>query len=201
MPSTSTSSGLFGSAVPDGFGYREDVISQAEERGLLDVIERLEFSPVAMRGVVAKRRTAHFGWTYGYYARRTEPGPPLPDFLLNVRGRFAAWAGLDAELFAEALVTEYPPNATIGWHRDAPAFGDVVAGQSLRTTCRMKFRPYVSPSEVRTGNPPRRTTHEVDLAPRSGYLMAGAARRDFEHSIPAVSETRYSITFRTLRGR
>ena len=201
MPAPSTSPGLFAPAVPAGFDYLEDFISPAEERDLLDVIEGLPFSPVVMRGAVARRRIAHFGWTYGYYARRTEPGPPLPAFLRPVRARVAAWAGVDDEVFVEALVTEYPPGATIGWHRDAPVFGDVVAGLSLRTACRMKFRPYVSPSAVRDANLPRRTTHEVELAPRSGYLMADAARRNFEHSIPAVSATRYSITFRTLRGR
>ena len=192
---------LFTPAVPAGFEYRDDFISPAEERALLDLIEPLQFSPVVMRGVVAKRRIAHFGWTYGYYDRRTEPGPPLPGFLLSVRARFAAWAGIDAGSFVEALVTEYPPDATIGWHRDAPVFGEVVAGLSLRAACRMKFRPYVSPSAVGDTNSPRRTTHEVELAPRSGYLMAGAARRDFEHSIPAVDHLRYSITFRTLRAR
>jgi alkylated DNA repair dioxygenase AlkB len=29
-------------------------------------------------------------------------------------------------------------------------------------------------------------------------MMAGPARLDWEHSIPAVEETRYSITFRTM---
>ena len=192
---------LFAPAVPEGFAYREAFISCAEERALLDAIEPLPFSQVVMRGAVAKRRTAHFGWTYGYYARRSEPGPPLPEFLLPVRGRVAEWAGISAELFVEALVTEYPPNATIGWHRDAPVFGDVVAGLSLRTSCRMKFRPYVTPSGVHGADGPRRTTHEIELAPRSAYLMTGSARKGFEHSIPAVVGTRYSITFRTLHGR
>ena len=190
---------LFTPVVPAGFAYRDDFISPAEERALLDAIEPLPFSQVLMRGAVAKRRIAHFGWTYGYYARRTEPGPPLPLFLAPVRERFADWAGIPAELFVEALVTEYPPDATIGWHCDAPVFGDVVAGLSLRTSCRMKFRPYVSPSAARNADGPRRTTHEIELAPRSAYLMTGAARKVFEHSIPAVRATRYSITFRTLR--
>lgn len=192
---------LFAPAVPEGFEYREDFISRAEECRLLDVIQRLQFSQVVMRGAVAKRRTAHFGWTYGYYSRRSQPGPPLPPFLLPVRASLAEWAGIDARLFVEALVTEYPPDATIGWHRDAPVFGDLVAGLSLGSMCRIRFRPYFSPSDVRAGNPPRRTTHEIGLAPRSGYLIGGAARREFEHSIPAVVSTRYSITFRTLRGR
>ena len=192
---------LFTPAVPDGFKYRDAFISHAEERSLLDAIEPLPFAQVVMRGVVARRRTAHFGWTYGYFSRRTEPGPPLPPFLVPVRARFAEWAGINAELFVEALVTEYPPGATIGWHRDAPMFGDVVAGLSLGASCRMKFRRYVSPSAVRDAEGPRRTTHQIVLAPRSGYVMAGAARRQFEHSIPAVTSPRYSITFRTLRSR
>jgi alkylated DNA repair dioxygenase AlkB len=78
-------------------------------------------------------------------------------------------------------------------------FGDVIAGISLLSPSRMKFRPYMSPGDTRTG-PPRRTTHEIDLAPRSAYLMTGSVRRDYEHSIPAVDGLRYSITFRTLRG-
>jgi alkylated DNA repair dioxygenase AlkB len=45
----------------------------------------------------------------------------------------------------------------------------------------------------------RRTTHEITLAPRSGYLITGLARNGYEHSIPATAALRYSITFRTLR--
>jgi len=201
MAAPSRTPHLFAPAVPDGFEYSDDFISAAEERELLDVIARLEFSQVAMRGVVARRRIAHFGWTSGYYSRRSEPGPPLPGFLLPVRARFAEWARITAELFVEALVTEYPAGATIGWHRDAPVFGDVVAGLSLQAPGRMKLRPYLSPAAVQAAASPRRTTHEIELAPRSGYLIAGAARREFEHSIPAVAATRYSITFRTLRAR
>src|SRR5687767_9730045 len=192
---------LFSPSVPDGFEYRQNFISPAEERDLLDAIEPLPFSQVVMRGVVAKRRTAHFGWTYGYYARRSEPGPPLPEFLLPVRARCAEWAGIDAERFVEALVTEYPPGSAIGWHRDAPVFGDVVAGVSLLAACRMKFRPYVSPAAVRATDRMRRASHEIELVRRSGYLIAGATRREFEHSIPAVASRRCSITLRTLRAQ
>ena len=191
---------LFGNAdVPPGFLYRPDLITVAEERKLLAVISALEFSAVEMRGVVAKRRTVHFGWTYGYYSRRSEPGEPLPEFLLPLRVRMAEWAGLRPEVFEEALLTEYPPAAPIGWHRDAPMFGDVVGGISLRSACRMKFRPYVNPADAARLRQPRRATHEVELAPRSGYLIGGVSRRDYEHSIPPVGRTRYSITFRSVR--
>jgi len=183
--------------VPEGFSYRPDFLSVDEEASLLASIGELTFSRVEMRGVVARRRTAHYGWTYTYTARQSEPGEPIPSFLLPVRERAAAGMELDADALAEALVTEYPAGAPIGWHRDAPMF-DEIAGISLGGACRMKFRPYVSPKDVsRYG--PRRTTHEIELAPRSAYLIRGVARRDFEHSIPPVERTRYSITFRTVR--
>jgi alkylated DNA repair dioxygenase AlkB len=183
--------------VPAGFLYRAAFVTAAEERQLVQDIERLDFKRVEMRGAVARRRIAHFGWTYGFDSRRREPGEPVPPFLIPLRLRAADWAGIATQDFAEALVTEYPPGATIGWHRDAPPFGDVIAGVSLLGRSRMRFRPYVSPKDQR--GLPRRATHEIELEPRSAYVISGEARRDFEHSIPAVESLRYSITFRTLR--
>lgn len=185
-------------SYPEGFHYRDEFVSVEHERALIAAIEQLEFAQVEMRGVAARRRTVHYGWTYGYYSRRTETGPPLPAFLLPLRDQLAVWAGIDPEAFVEALVTEYPKGAPIGWHRDAPMFGDVIAGVSLMAASRMKLRPYVSPKHAELATP-RRTTHEMELAPRSAYLLTGPARRDFEHSIPAVAALRYSVTFRTLR--
>ena len=182
--------------LPPGFEYGPDFVTFAEEQQLLSAIEQIQFSQVVMRGGIAKRRTSHYGWTYGYERRETEPGPPIPEFLWDVRARMAKWAALGPDAFAEALITEYPAGAPIGWHRDAPMFGDV-AGISLAASCRMKFRPYVSPRDARDAGV-RRTTHEVELAPRSAYLIRGNARRDFEHSIPPVEKRRYSITFRTV---
>lgn len=184
-------------ALPSGFEYRADFLSQAEERELLREIAHVQFDRVEMRGVVARRRTAHYGYNYGFERRNAVAGVPIPGFLTSIRARVASWAGVDDEAFAEALITEYPEGAPIGWHRDAPMFGDV-AGISLSAACRMKFRPYVSPKDVpQVGT--RRTTHEIELAPRSAYLIRGEARSDFEHSIPPVARKRYSITFRTLR--
>src|SRR5476649_2306535 len=34
--------------------------------------------------------------------------------------------------------------------------------------------------------------------PRSAYIMAGAARTDWEHGLPPARARRYSLTFRTL---
>lgn len=176
--------------APSGFLYHADVLSPTDETALLARVRDIEFSTVEMRGQVARRRTAHFGWLYGYESWRITPGPPLPEFLLPLRERVAALAEVDAATLAEILVTEYPAGAAIGWHRDAPQFG-VVIGVSLLSPCRMRFQ---------RGRGAERETRAVALEPRSAYVLRGEARQQWQHSIPSVRTPRYSITFRTLRG-
>ena len=191
-------SSLFEPDAPSGFHYRDDFISADEERALIDDIDRIEFDTFEMRGVVAKRRVAFYGMSYD---ERSYPERPIAEFLLPVRARLAQWAGVEPDDFVMALINEYRAGAPIGWHRDAPQY-DITAGVSVLSSCRMRLRPYVSPSKQRSPQATRRkTTHEITLAPRSAYLITGAARQEFEHSIPAVDRLRYSITFRTLRRK
>ena len=192
------SASLFDADVPSGFRYTRDFISVEEEITLAHGISQVEFSTFEMRGVVARRRLAFFGRSYDGGGER--PSPPLPQFLLRLRDTIAAWAHIDSDAFAMALINEYPPGAPIGWHRDAPQY-DVVAGVSLLSACRMKFRPYVPPHAQAAMQGRRRTaTHEITLEPRSAYLMTAESRSAYEHHIPAVTTKRYSITFRTLRS-
>ena len=186
---------LFDVDVPDGFRYRDDFISGDEESLLAEAIARLEFSTFEMRGVVARRRVVFFGRSYDATGAVTSP---LPSFLVSLRDKVAVWAGLEASAFAMALVNEYPPGAPIGWHRDAPQY-DIVAGVSLLSPCRMKFRPYVGQNAQGQTQGRRRATHEIALERRSAYLIAGESRTAYEHHIPGVSALRYSITFRTMR--
>jgi hypothetical protein len=186
---------LFTPDTPPGFQYRDDFISAAEETALAAHIAGVEFSNFAMRGVVAKRRVAFFGASYD---RGDAPAPPIPDFLRPLIDRAAAWAGVAPDAFAMALINEYRAGAPIGWHRDAPQY-DIVAGISLISPSRMRFRPYVSPGAIDASTGRRTMTHEIVLNPRSAYLMTGEARNGYEHSIPPVAELRYSLTFRTLR--
>jgi alkylated DNA repair dioxygenase AlkB len=148
-----------------------------------------------MRGVVARRRVAFFGASYD---RSDQPSPPIPGFLFALRDRLAAWAQVDPHAFAMALINEYRPGTPIGWHRDAPQY-DIIAGVSLLSSCRMRLRPYVSPAQAAAQNIRRKTTHEIELLPRSAYVIRDAARSGYEHSIPEVGALRYSITLRTLR--
>lgn len=187
---------LFGADLPRGFHYRDDFLEKDEERALLAAVTAVAFEDFEMRGVIARRRVAFFGQAYD---RETAAGP-LPDFLDPLRARVAAWAGIRAEAFTMALINEYRPGAPIGWHRDAPQY-DIVAGVSLLSECRMRFRPYRAPDSA-VSNPVRRSaSHEITLARRSAYLMTGDSRSLYEHHIPAVRHLRYSVTFRTLRNR
>ena len=182
---------LFEVDGPPGFHYRQDFVSDADERLLLKAIASVAFSDFEMRGVIARRRVAFFGQAYD----RAAAGP-LPAFLLPLRARIAHWSGIDSEAFAMALINEYRPGTPIGWHRDAPQY-DIVAGISLLSACRMRFRPYRSPSAPAPSR--RSATHEMVLDRRSAYLMTGASRQAYEHHIPPVAQLRYSVTFRTLR--
>lgn len=177
---------------PEGLIYVPEFMTEAEERELLERVRAVSYSEIRMRGHVARRRTAHFGWLYGYESWKVDPGPPMPDFLLPLRARCAELMEEPPEQLVEALLSEYTPGATIGWHRDAPMFGPKVVGVSLGSTCRMRFQ---------RGKGEERRTFEVELQPRSAYVLSGEARSEWQHSIPAVKLTRYSITFRTLRER
>jgi alkylated DNA repair dioxygenase AlkB len=153
-------------------------------------VRAIEFSEIKMHGVAARRRAAHFGFDYAYDSAAIAPGPPFPDFLLALAERLALLAGVEPDQLVEALATEYPPGAPIGWHRDAPQFGIVVA-VSLVSPCRFRFR-YGSSG---------RASATLTVEPRSAYLLSGAARSKWQHSIAPAKELRYSITFRTLRAK
>jgi alkylated DNA repair dioxygenase AlkB len=181
--------------LPDGFLYVADAITIDAERTLIAWCATLPFAAVRMRGYVGKRRTVHFGVEYGFDSRRGNDAPPIPGVLLPLRDRAGELAAIDPASFTEALVTEYAAGAAIGWHRDAPMFGAAVVGFSLASPCRMRFRRGVDPRAAVVERA------SIVLEPRSAYLLAGAARSEWQHSIPGVDALRYSITFRTLRRR
>jgi DNA oxidative demethylase len=179
------------SEEPEGIVYAPDLLSVEEEAGLLGELEALRFDPIVLHGQAAKRTGRHYGLDYDYESRTPKPGEPVPDWLLPLRARAAELAGHDPEELVEILVQRYPPGATIGWHRDAPAF-ETVVGVSLGGSARLRFQ---------RGKRERRRVWEVLLEPRSGYVLSGEARSSWEHSIPPAKELRHSITFRTLRNR
>jgi len=157
---------------------------------LLRAIEPIEFEDFVMRGQSARRTVRHFGWRYSFDRRSLQPTDPLPAPFDFVRERAEQLAGVEPGEFEQALLTRYPAGATIGWHRDAPPFGPTVAGISLAAPCRMRLRRDLDGV---------RYVHDQTLEPRSAYVLAGTARSEWEHSIPATTRLRFSITFRTVQ--
>ncbi|PZF83683.1 alpha-ketoglutarate-dependent dioxygenase AlkB [Micromonospora deserti] len=176
---------------PAGLSYQPELVDPDEERSLLTALAAYDFREIRMHGQIARRTVRHFGFDYDYGSFQLTAAEALPVELCEVRERCAALAGVPAGTLAQALVTRYPPGSVIGWHRDAPAFGPTVVGLSLGCACLLRFQ---------RGTGDNRRVYEVELAPRSAYVLAGAARSSWQHSIPPVPELRYSITFRQLRG-
>lgn len=179
------------STTPSGLVYQPDFLTHTEEQQVLAVLEAMEFHTITMHGRTARRTVRHFGLDYGYESWELVPTDPLPDELAWLADRAGSLAGLDPGEFAQVLVSRYSPGSTIGWHRDAPMFGPKVVGISLASACRMRFQ---------RGKGDTRQVAEVTLEPRSAYVLAGAARFAWQHSIPPTKARRYSITFRTLKA-
>jgi alkylated DNA repair dioxygenase AlkB len=131
-----------------------------------------------------------FGWRYDFNGGGLKRVEDIPEFLLRLREAAGSTFGLDPAKLQQVLLTQYPPGAAIGWHKDRSVFGDVV-GISLAAACTFRFR-----RKAGTGWERR----SLVLAPRSAYLLQGASRTDWQHSIPAVEALRYSITFRSFRS-
>ncbi|WP_292555051.1 alpha-ketoglutarate-dependent dioxygenase AlkB, partial [Mesorhizobium sp.] len=117
--------------------------------------------------------------------------PPRPDFLMTLRRKVATFVGLPESAFEQVLINEYRSGAGIGWHRDKPHF-ETVAGVSLLAPCSFRLRR-------KNGTKWDRKT--IIVEPRSAFLLSGPARDEWEHSIPPLTEHRYSITLRTLRKK
>ncbi len=179
---------LFAEPVIAGLDYRADLISQAEERELLERLEQQELAPFRFHGWLGKRRTTSFGWRYDFDDASFTPTQPIPDWLTPLRDRAASFARLAPDDLAHVLVGRYDPGAGIGWHRDRPQF-DRVVGVSLGSPAVLRFRR-------RTGSGFERASLPVE--PRSAYLLCGEARGEWEHSIVPGESLRFSITFRSL---
>jgi alkylated DNA repair dioxygenase AlkB len=175
-------------AMPNGFRYQEDIISEADEAALVASLATLELKPFEFHGHVGNRRVTSFGLRYDYARRAVEPAERFPLFIEGLRKKAAAFAGKDVDEIEQGGVNQYPPGAGIGWHKDKPQFG-VIVGVSLLAPAILRLRLPMGTSWIRKSQ---------TLKPRSIYILEGEARTRWEHSIPPVESLRYSLTFRTL---
>jgi alkylated DNA repair dioxygenase AlkB len=164
-------------------------VSPEEEAELLEHFRKLEFREYELHGYLGKRRVVSFGLHYDLNESKVRSTADIPGFLLPLRQKAADFAGLAPSELQQALVTEYTPGAAIGWHRDRPAYRDVI-GVSFCSSCRFRLRR-------KRGSGWERAALLVE--PRSVYLLQGPARTEWQHSIPPAERLRYSVTFRCMR--
>jgi alkylated DNA repair dioxygenase AlkB len=180
---------IFGASdLPEGFRYAPDMLSAADAAAVVKDMQTLPFKQFEFHGFFGKRRVVSFGWRYDFNGGGLQKTDDMPDFLLRVRKHAAAFAEITADDLQQVLLTEYRPGAMIGWHKDRSVFGDII-GISFLAPCNFRLRRKVADRWARAS---------LTLEPRSFYLLRGAARTQWEHSIPAVSDLRYSITFRNI---
>jgi len=182
---------LFDTPLIAGLRYQEAVAGEREEQQLLAWLGALDLAPFRFHGFVGNRRTQSFGWRYDFEDASFTPADPISEWLQPLRERAADVAGVESTDFVHVLLARYDPGAGIGWHRDRDVF-DRVVGFSLGTPATLRFRQ-------RTAAGFRRANLQV--APRSAYLLSGEVRSDWEHSISPGDALRFSITFRTLSDK
>ena len=175
---------------PEGFRYAPELITPEEEVELLARIGELPFREFEFHGYKGKRRIVSFGWHYDFGARALRKADDIPEFLRDLRMVAAQFAGMEPSQLQHVLVTEYGAGAGIGWHRDKAVFG-IVVGISLLSPCVFRLR--------RSTGARRWDRVSLIAEPRSGYVLSGPVREDWEHSVPSVSALRYSVTFRNMR--
>jgi alkylated DNA repair protein (DNA oxidative demethylase) len=182
---------LFNMPVLPGLASTSDFITGTEEQALIAAIDAVDLSPFRFQGRTGKRLTASFGWAYDFDTGLLRRRDPIPDWLLPFRDRAADFAGLPPDDLVQALLIRYDAGAGIGWHKDRPHFEHVI-GMSLGSPTTMRFRR-------RSGDRFERAS--VPLERRGAYHLSGEARHKWEHSIGELDQTRWSVTFRSMRDQ
>ena len=177
------------SAGPAGLRYQPEFVSKATESELIARISQLPLQPFQFGAFEGKRRVASFGFRYDYALHRLAEADPIPAWLASVARSVESFGDMPAGHVRQILCTEYDVGVGIGWHRDKPHF-DRIFGLSLGASCKFRFRRAAAEKWERFTLP---------AEPRSLYMMGGESRQVWEHSIPAVEQRRYSITFRTMK--
>ena len=179
---------LFDVPVIPGIATRTELVTADEEARLIRAIDGEALTPFRFQQWTGKRLTHSFGFNYDFQQNEVRRGEPIPDWLMPLRTRMAAFACLPVDELVQALLIRYDAGAGIGWHRDRPVYEHVL-GISLGVPATMRFRR-------RDGERWHRAS--LPLEPRGAYHLYGEARREWEHSIAPMERPRHSITFRTM---
>ncbi len=174
-------------SMPPGMRFAWEVMTPDEE---MDLVALMEGS--GLRYYAADpdnpRSSTSYGWKYDFRDDSFIACAPIPDGLKSLAAKAAAFAGIAAEDLAECLLNRYEEGAIIQWHLDKPVWEHVI-GVSLGSATDMRFRKPLADGHAYA---------TARLDPRSLYLLSGEARWTYQHSLPPMEGTRWSITFRSF---
>lgn len=172
--------------------FCNDFITTDEESNLLSWILKQPSNNLL------QRRTWHYGYEYNYNNTNIKYLGEIPNELQFLCKRLK-----DKSYFSkipdQIIINEYKPGQGIAPHIDSFKFGDTIATLSLNSSIIMVFEN-------------NEKKFDTLLIPRSLYILKNDIRYKYKHSIPArlsdiinnkrvYRKTRYSITFRTIKGK
>lgn len=153
-------------ASPSGLVFRGDAIGEAEERQLIHSIDALPLTPFSFQGWLGKRLTTSFGWSYDFETAQVAAAPPMPDWILSIRSRAAAFINLPDDQLVQVLLIRCDPGlASAGTATDRTF--EYVVSLSLGTSATLRRRLREESGFQR---------HGVTLPRRSIYRLTGEAR-------------------------
>jgi hypothetical protein len=106
---------------PEGFRYQPEFLTKDEEMDLVARFQDLSFKEFEFHGFLGKRRVVSFGWKHDFGAGRLRESEPIPEFIVPICEKAAAFATIDPQTIAHVLVTEYSAGTAIGWPLALPA--------------------------------------------------------------------------------
>ena len=167
---------MFPPELPKGLTLKENFISEAYEKELLEEIDNRPWLNDL------KRRVQHYGYKYDYKTKgKLDYLGELSDFLKPIDVGFK---------FNQVIINEYLSGQGIAPHIDLPSvFGECIASLSLGCACTMEFTKEAE-------------TIPILLPPKSLLVLTNEARYNWKHGIPArksnIASRRVSITFREV---
>jgi hypothetical protein len=90
-------------SLPEGFQYQPELLTEDEEGELIDRFQDLPFKEFEFHGFLGKRRVVSFGWKYDFGAGKLREPEPIPEFIVPIRQKAAAFAGIEPKAIAHVL--------------------------------------------------------------------------------------------------
>src|ERR1700722_13686825 len=177
--------------LPEGFRSIPDVLTPQQEKSLVTEFEKLPLKPFEFHGYQGNRRIYTFGHKYIFAGQEPRDDASIPDYLLPLTELASRISGEPAEAFGQLMGTQFAPRAGSGWHPARPLF-EYIRAVSFLAPCTLARRRKMGEGWE------RRSAH---IEPRSAYLLHGAVRNVWQHSIAPMDVLRYSVTLRTFRPR